>query len=242
MVKLFAHKRSRCVYIPGLHVFETAALLPDGRRRLAICRLNADISVAPGSVVPLSDSIQDGGEWHADARFCTFNGRLFLHYNDGWSSSENHIFLVELDTDTLQAAGPARLLVLDGPRQITEKNWMLFEHDGELWAIYSISPHVALKVDLVDQRTALCRPVFRQGWETQSYSTRYGPLRGGAPPLRSGGCYVSIFHSLYPARSLRRAIFRLLRRWPTATTRYAAGVYTFAASPPLRRSTCILNR
>lgn len=204
----------------------------DGRRRLAICRLTPECHVVPGSVVPLSDSIRDGGDWHADARFCTMGGRLFVHYNDGWQGSGNHIFLVEIDRDTLQAAGPARQLVLDGPRQTVEKNWMLFEHDGQLWVIYSISPHVVLKVELVDQQTALCRPVYCQEWDARAYTVRYGPLRGGAPPVQGEKCYISIFHSLFPVRPLRRLLFRLLRRRSTATLRYVAGVYAFEAQPP----------
>lgn len=231
-------ERNCVAFNPAITLFQDQLIMayrvvtPDGRRRLAICRLTPELRVVPESVVPLSDSIQNGGEWHADARFCTINGRLFVHYNDGGSKTGNHIFLVELDPDMLQVSGPARQLILDGPRQVVEKNWMLFEHEGELWAIYSISPHVVLKVELVDQLTALCRPCYRQEWEAHPYAARYGPLRGGTPPLRRGDCYVSIFHSLFPVRPLRRIIFRLLRRQPAATIRYVAGVYTFTAAPP----------
>lgn len=252
--------------VSGLHVFESAELLPsawsstaagncylfnpaitvfrdqiimiyrvvtpDGQRRLAICRLTPELRVIPESVAPFSDSIQNGGQWRADARFCTVAGRLFAHYNDGWKRDGNHIFLVEIDPDTLKTNAPARRLVMDGPRRAIEKNWMPFEHDGELWAIYSISPHLVLKVEFIDQETALCRPIHHIEWDTKAYSARFGELRGGAPPLRCGDHYVSIFHSSFSVRPLRQALFHLLHKPPAKTLRYVGGVYAFEASPP----------
>ncbi|MBE2239587.1 MAG: hypothetical protein IAE81_17505 [Caldilineaceae bacterium] len=227
-----------CVFNPALTVFDGQLLMAyrvvtaDGQRRLAICRLTPALQVVPGSVVALSDSIQNGGEWHADARFCTLGGQLFLHYNDGARKEGNHIFLVNIDPDSLEAAAPARQLVMDGPRRSVEKNWMLFEHDDELWAIYTISPHVVLTVDLKGKEMIKCRPVFRSDWNTDAYTLPFGPMRGGAPPQRYRDGYISVFHSCFPVWRLRSTIRRLLGKRPTRYIRYVAGVYGFAASPP----------
>lgn len=208
---------------------------PDGRRRLAICRLTDDLQVVPASVTPFSDFLQAGGDWHADGRFCTFGDRLFVHYNDGalrGRQGVNQIYLVEVDPDRLIPQGPARPLRLDGERRPVEKNWMLFEHDHELWAIYSIAPHVVLHVMLGQDGPVLCRPAYQHDWDVQPYSRRYGELRGGAPPVRVGDQYVAFFHSSFRARPWRHRLFRLLGKTPTNTIHYVGGVYGFAAKPP----------
>lgn len=207
----------------------------DGRRRLAMCRLTDDLQVVPGSVTPFSDFLQAGGDWHADGRFCTFGDRLFVHYNDGalrGRQGVNQIYLVEIDPDRLLPQGPPRPLCLEGPRRPVEKNWLLFAHDGELWAIYSIAPHVVLQVTLGDDGPVLCRPVYQHDWDVQAYTRRYGQLRGGAPPVRVGDQYVAFFHSSFRARPWRHRFLRLLRQAPTNTIHYVGGVYGFAAQPP----------
>lgn len=206
-------------------------VLPDGRRWLALCRLTEAMQVIPGSVVPFSDSIQQGGQWHADARFVIFRERLFIHYNDG-SPKPNHIYLIEVDPERLVARGPARELLLQGERRLVEKNWMLFVHDDELWAIYSICPHIVLKLIHGDDGPVLCRRVYQQDWDATSYVARYGQLRGGTPPVRMDDHYVSFFHSCFVARPFRRLLFRILRKEPTDILHYVGSVYGFAAEPP----------
>lgn len=218
------------------------------RTACAICVLDERLQVASGSVVALSDTIVDGGANHYDPRFLVVGDRLFVHFNNNWDTQPNHIFLVEIDPDTLTAKAPARPLCLEGPRQTIEKNWMLFEHDGELFAIYQVAPHIILRVDLAGAGPVRCWPVYRTEWDTTIYTRRYGALRGGAPPMRVGDSYVAIFHSrtlprrMAPANPspavarLKRAswvttIKRWLREW-LDPLRYYGGVYGFAAAPP----------
>ena len=207
---------------------------PAGERRLALCRLTPDFQVVPASAVPFSDFIQDGGDWHADGRFCTFQDRLFLHYNDGGQRGRraNQIYLVEVDPDQLVPLGPPRALMVDGARQPVEKNWMLFAHGDELWAIYSIAPHVVLKVTLAGDGSIRCRRIYEHQWDVTAYTQRYGQLRGGAPPVRWGDHYISFFHSRFLARPLRYRLSRLLSKVPTNIVHYVGGVYGFAAEPP----------
>ncbi len=90
-----------------------------------------------------------------------------------------------------------------------EKNWQFFEQDGELYSVYSVSPHVVLRHD---------------GRRAEKVAETAGPplwpdcrLRGGAPPVRVGDEYYHFFHG-----ALHRG----------GRGDYAAGVYTFAAGPP----------
>ena len=220
----------------GEHLMAYRVVTPDGRRRLAICRLAPDLSVVPHSAVPLSDSIYSGGTWHADPRFCIVQDRLFLHYNNGAQQAESAIYLVEIDPRSLLAVGQARRLVLAGPKRRVEKNWMLFAHGDRLWAVYSIAPHVVLELDLAAEGSAEggvpCQPVYRTDWDVAGYAGCYGELRGGAPPLLIGDMYVSVFHSLFHVRRIRKLLYRILRKPSRKTLRYVAGAYAFAAAPP----------
>jgi hypothetical protein len=221
------------------------------QRRIGLCALDDQLHVIPGSILPLSDTIQRGDLRHYDPRFLVYRDRLFVHYNNNFSTRPNQIHLVELDPDTLEASAPARLLCLEGPRQEIEKNWMLFVHDDELLAVYQIAPHTILRVHLAGQGTIPCTPIHTTAWDVSVYAGRFGVPRGGAPPVRQGDAYVAFFHSRYPISPLRwvtrfwpvrpetrlpryvAAVERRLRQ-PFAQVRYVAGAYAFAAAPPFR--------
>jgi hypothetical protein len=221
------------------------------QRRIGLCGLDDHLNIVPGSVVPLSDTIQGGDPRYYDPRFLVYGDRLFVHYNNNFVTRPNQIHLVELDPDTLAAKSPARPLRLDGPRQEIEKNWMLFEHDSDLLAVYQIAPHTILRLDLAGQGAIECRPIHVTDWDVSAYANRFGVPCGGAPPVRQGDAYVSFFHSRYPISRPRwilrywpiapgtalprylAAIERRLRR-PFAQVRYAAGAYAFEAAPPFR--------
>lgn len=214
----------------------------------AICVLNERLQVVPGSVVALSDTITGEAANHYDARFLVYQDRLFVHYNNDWNTVPNQIFLVELDPDTLQARSAAQFLELEGPRQPCEKNWILFDHDGKLFAIYQMEPHIVLRMELAGAGPVRCLPVYRSEWDTLAYTRRYGALRGGTPPVRVGENYISIFHSRTHSQGMvgtrsapaveklkRLPWLRAIKRWlreQFAPVRYYGGVYAFAAAPP----------
>lgn len=219
------------------------------QRKIGLCALDANLAVIPDSVRPFSDTIQGGHPRHYDPRFLIYQDRLFLHYNNNVQTRPNQIFLVEVDADTLAARTPARCLALAGPRRQIEKNWMFFEHDGELFAVYQIAPHTILRVNLDGHGTIPCRRIYTTPWDVTPYTKEYGLLGGGTPPVRQGNEYLSFFHSqqplsplhwfmhywpVAPGRKLPRTIAAVERRLrkPFARKRYLAGVYTFAATPP----------
>jgi len=219
------------------------------RRQIGVCALDEHLGVMPGSIVNLSETIHGGGLYHYDPRFLVFKDRLFIHYNNNFNTRPNLLFLVELDPDSLEAKSPARPIVLDGPRQEIEKNWMFFEHEGSLQAIYQIAPHCILDVSLDGDGPVRCKPRGAVAWDASAYAERFGPPCGGAPPVRCGDEYISFFHSRIPISRLKwvmrywpvprgmrlpryvAAIERRLRR-PFDQRRYYAGAYAFAATPP----------
>lgn len=246
------------VYNPAIARFRNRLLMAyrvdSGRgatmkRRIGLCALDDQLNVIPGSLVPLSDTIQGGDPRHYDPRFLVYCDRLFVHYNNNFLTRPNQIHLVELDPDTLEARSPARPLHLDGPRQEIEKNWMLFDHEGDLLAVYQLAPHTVLRVDLAGQEAIACQQIHKAEWDVSAYAGRFGSPCGGAPPVRQGDAYVSFFHSRYLISSLRwvlrywlvppdtklpryvAAIERRLRR-PFARVRYVAGAYAFESAPP----------
>lgn len=96
-------------------------------------------------------------------------------------------------------------------RREWEKNWGFFEHNEELYAVYSIAPHKILHVSgdkaypFTERRT--------------NFLWTGGELRGGAPPCLVGDEFVSWFHGAKQVGGRRR---------------YNVGVYTFQAWPPFR--------
>lgn len=230
--------------------------------RIAVCVLDDQLQVAHNSARSFSDTVRDGGSSHFDPRFLVYRDRLFIHYNNNFRTRPNQIFLVEVDPDTLAARSPARPLHLEGPRQEIEKNWMFFEHDGDLFAVYRVAPHTILRVNLESPGPIECHPVDTAAWDVSTYADRFGLPCGGAPPVRRGNAYVSFFHSRRPISPLRwvlrhwpvvpdanpsrqgagphttarRVLVKIERRLrqPLAQVRYYAGAYAFAAAPPFR--------
>jgi predicted GH43/DUF377 family glycosyl hydrolase len=171
--------------------------------RFAICRLDAALCVVPESVVPLSDSIPNSTTQVGDPRLFLYQERLFVIYCHFRLPSL--LYIAEIDPDSLNAVGPARPLLLDD-RRWQEKNWMPFEHEGELLAVYSIAPHVILQLDLSDREVIACRRIHRSDWDVSHYHRHFGEPRGGAPPVRIGNVYYSFFQSHYFTSRLHRRI------------------------------------
>jgi len=219
--------------------------------RVAMCVLDDQFHIVPESVSPLSDTIRCAGGVHTDPRLLVHRDRLFVHFNNERHTRPNHIFMAEVDPDTLESPVPARPLTLEGRRQEIEKNWMLFDHDGELFAVYWISPHIVLQVEMAGSGPIVCRPSYNTEWNVSPYSASHGEPRGGAPPVRRHDEYVSFFHSCWqvtPAPwllsvwpyeqigQMSRLAGKLVRRvhYLIDRRRYYGGAYAFEAKPPFR--------
>jgi len=198
-------------------------------RRIALCRLTSDLAVVPGSAVPFSDLVafEPGHHlpaiatrWFADPRLYRLQGRVFVYWNSGWHEPRNSQFLHEVDPATLRPRGVARELQLEGERQKLEKNWTFFGEHPPL-AVYSVAPHRLLALDLANTGPLRLREIDSHRWDIGNYATRFGTLRGGAPPQEHDGRLLSFCHSVRPAAE-------------EGGHDYAAAVYRFAAAPPFR--------
>lgn len=99
-------------------------------------------------------------------------------------------------------------------RRAWEKNWAFFEHSGNLYAVYTIVPHVILRLDGENCERVHESPSFAP-WQG-------GELRGGASPVRVGDEYWHFCHDRIEDRGHRI---------------YRTALVTFNAEPPfaLRR-------
>lgn len=209
-------------------VFAYRVVLPDGRRRIGICRLDRALNVIPGSQAALSDQVRFRGgteypeivtQWFADPRLYRFAGHVFIYWNSGWHEPRNWQFVQELDPVTLRPRGHPRELLLRGVRQKLEKNWTFFEEaaGGRLLALYSIMPHRILEFSLAGDGDVVFDETARVEWTLENYPPHHGGLRGGAPPCFADGQFWTFCHSVHDSPE---------------GYRYAAAAYSFAAKPP----------
>jgi hypothetical protein len=138
-----------------------------------------------------------------DLRLFHFNGRLFGSYQD---LAIPHIFvnICEFgdDLDVWEIYQPRV-----PEQQQLEKNWQFFEHNGQLFFVYSIEPHIVYSYDFAETKM-VAREEHKHGW-------KLGMLRGGTPPILVGDRFLSLFHSV------------LDRKW-------FMGWYEFEAKPPFK--------
>ena len=202
------------------------AVLPDGKRRIAACRLDAALRVIAGSPFALSDHVQFPAaarypdivrSWLADPRLYRWGERVFVYWNSGWHEPRNYQFLQELDPAKFAPVGAPRELVLRAPRRPLEKNWtLLAAADGNLRAIYSVSPHRVLGFSIAGDGDIAFDEVIQCDFPLTTYPPCHGGLRGGAPPVWHDGRFWSFCHSVHDG--------------PDGYC-YKAGVYCFSDAP-----------
>lgn len=98
-----------------------------------------------------------------------------------------------------------------------EKNWSMFSHDGELYAVYWIlDEHIILRLDRkTETATIVHRSNNPQPWLG-------GAHRGGASPVLAGDRYYHWTHGFWSFPN----------KFPSGT--YNIGLYTFEAKPPFK--------
>jgi len=94
-----------------------------------------------------------------------------------------------------------------------EKNWLWFDHGGQIHMVYTTVPHQVVRFDsaITAQQTYASR--------VQGLRWNYGVPSGGTPPVRIGDKYWSFFHGSIVSSGKRR---------------YSMGAYAFEACPPFR--------
>jgi predicted GH43/DUF377 family glycosyl hydrolase len=101
-----------------------------------------------------------------------------------------------------------------------EKNWVPFDHKGQMLLAYNLSPHHIL------------RPIFGTDFlEELSCSNsqldwKWGWIRGGTPAIQIGDEYLSLFHSQIKMTSVHSQGKEMLH--------YFMGAYTFSSEYPFK--------
>lgn len=128
-----------------------------------------------------------------------------------WRSSERFDPVYGKNGPGIQSnIGPAH-----DPRDIHEKNWLWFSHDGALHLVYRAIPHEVSRWSDDVKFTG-------EEWKTEPVYApwRFGEIRGGTSPVLVGNEYWSFFHSSMP--------------WISKKRQYYMGAYAFEAKPPFR--------
>lgn len=97
----------------------------------------------------------------------------------------------------------------------TDKNWMYFEKDRNLYAVHSIDPHVIIRIDgdKIEEVARTYPNIGKKAWW-------YGEPRGGSCPWYIGNDeYLTFFQSHYIPYGFYRRV-------------YVIGAYVFSAKPP----------
>lgn len=159
---------------------------------IALCRLDAEWNVVPGSVVTVSDTLRFApatgaadpppGAFSAP-RLVRLNDHLHLTFETRESGDRNRIFIVAIAEETLQPTGMAREVVRSDRRRDIERGWCFFQHDGVVYVICDIEPLTILKADFSDPERVVCEPFARHAWDAAAYTDTYGELSGGTTPV-----------------------------------------------------------
>lgn len=174
-----------------------------------LCELGDDWQVVPGTLRDLGIQHPNAFRGVEDPRLFEFNGGLCLTFS-GYDQDMQHTSLFwAVLTDDLRVESTHAPKY--GKRRAWEKNWSAFEHNGKLHFVYSVSPHVVLRVD-GDQATEVART-------THDFAIPGHQLRGGAASVRIGGEWYSWFHTFGVTNGV---------------TTWGLGLYTFAATPPFQ--------
>lgn len=155
-----------------------------------------------------------------DARVFQHNGRHYIAYTEGIYERVPFVSMQQIsplgadwqpeDKITIPYGG-------NGSGKRSEKNWQFFSHEGRLFFVYSIAPHIVVELDAD----------FRPRNEYRTDIPLHWPwgevLRGGTPPLKvghNGEFYITFFHSHAAHRQANR--------------RYSMGAYLFESKPPFQ--------
>ncbi len=148
-----------------------------------------------------------------DPRLFVYAGQLHVGFTT-YDKDAASVMIARLSSE-LQVESVMRPKLKD--RQSWEKNWMFFDHEGELHSIYAVSPHTILR--------------HKGESAEKAYQVSHGfrwpsVMRGGAAPIRICDEYYHWFHAMQMVKE---------------EFRYTAGLYTFEAQPPFAIRRVISN-
>lgn len=192
----------------------------NGRCGTAIVQLDEKTLQPKGKSTWLRLSGPSGTEHHEDARLFLFNGEPHVSYTEmtGYRPGIDYACVMKyaklrLKKDRWEVVESWQPRFGRNDGRAKEKNWVFFEHDHALHAIYnSGAEHQVLRIagDKVEEV-----------YETMGPAWHFGPVRGGTPPIRQeDGTFLTMFHSSLPTEIAPHFV------------RYYAAAYTFEGAPP----------
>ncbi len=187
---------------------------------LVICKVREPFMTVHSPIVPRLPRADQGDQWEdPKAIWDSSPDRMLISCAQWRHGSMNKIGqdFIRLSADMLTAERVFQpRLTFGGQHAHTanstghEKNWCPFWHDGKLWFVYSLNPHIVFRAeDGLHEKL----PALPLSWP-------YGEPRGGTPPIKVGSEYITFFHSSLPWRKPKR--------------RYFIGAMAFEAKPPFR--------
>ena len=184
--------------------------------RVCLCLLDNQFQPLPGTHRVLTPKIRDLPLNRInDPRLFSCGGIVYCNYTavftdkacNGLTTGNG---LTTLDPYTLLPLSDC-LVGWKGCRK-KEKNWEFFDFHGQMYCVYSITPHVVLRVGA----DGVCHLA---GSSESEIHWKWGEMRGGTPPILVGDRYYSFFHSSFQDGALLR---------------YVMGCYSFEANPPFK--------
>jgi predicted GH43/DUF377 family glycosyl hydrolase len=182
-----------------------------------------------GMPIPLKINHPRAKYGREDPRFFTFRDKLHVSFS-GVESVDGKIFTNCLYARLDESFQVEEVFypVIQG-RKSWEKNHVFFEHEGQLHAVYTTSPHRILKID--GEKTA---------WAYQTQAPLPwrvdGEIRGGVSPVRVGDEWWHFFHSRIECDL---GVEQMAKYYSTpkpdgSSRQYCMGLLTFEAEPPFR--------
>ncbi len=174
------------------------------------------------SQVPIKIFVKYPGENHEDPRAINYKGNLLISYCNFRLNSYAHQ-AYGMVTPDFRIARPISLVWGHNREDLMlgkwhEKNWVPFQHDGNLAFVYAMHPHH--EILMIENERIVKTHISSGDW---SLHWGWGEPRGGSPPVQVGDHFYSFFHSSLPHRTLPDGQKR---------RRYYMGAYKFKATPP----------
>lgn len=197
--------------------FNGGEILHNGRRllfyrvglfnsRIHVAELTPAGAVARDVALDLSHPRIDAG--YDDPVPAVHDGRLRVWFVGSWDKHrKGQQFYADVSDDLKVEKVYHPKLPGQGDRW--EKNWMPFTHDGIQYAVYTIKPHVVIRID-GDKAQEAYRTPYPFPWAG-------GHLRGGAAPVLYNDEWYEFYHGKVE---------------PRTPLLYSVGVYKFENKPP----------
>jgi predicted GH43/DUF377 family glycosyl hydrolase len=181
-------------------------------------------------IIKLDKDFKPSSKWQSilgdrtyDPRLLKVNNEIFMIYCSARKEDKHSMVSSQLNLCKIKISGENALVehnvTLKVPFQKKwEKNWVLFESEGNLFMEYQISPHIVIQADT---ESGFCSNLDYRGRNLCNGKIKwpFGLIRGGTPALVVDDSYLGFFHSsLYDSGS--------------NTHSYYVGAYTFMRTYP----------